>query len=742
MLTDEEGLTAVARRNQLLVRLRRPIDQLIQFAAVAVAVLLVADHLEFAVQATFMAGMAVALILQFYARRVFIADRSRRQAALAWRLRFLAVYAFNAMLLGTFGALLMLMPREPAVFLSLIVVLGITASLVLSTAVDLLLSLMVLVLILSPGLALLFTTGLREDLLFATVGFFAVLVLSSFAWRLYRYHERRTRFLARLRILLRDRSRSSSNAEAAQARLQSILDTAPFPIVVVRRSDGAFLYSNRPASELFGIRRGAAVAGAPRYRLDPVHHARIFAGQPLPPDEELQIATAMGQSIWATIAAVPMQFGEEAAALVVVNDITEKKASAELLREAQQRLGDALAVAPDGVALFDSNETLLICNRAYAEIIGLPLDEAAGTSHDEVCQRSVAGRPAPEGLSMRTDYGEWIATRRRTFKAAQGEPHIFFDTRDRRWLQIRDFRLGSGGTASLITDISELKRRERELHEANTNLARQAEMLAARTETLEAARKTAIKAHQTAEYANRAKSQFLAHMSHELRTPLNAIIGFSEIMALQLLGPSGVPQYDRYAGDILVAGRHLLSVINDILDLSKVEAGKMQLAVEAVDWARLAADCLTLLRPLAADRMVSLLALPAPEGTVLHADERLAKQMLVNLVSNALKYTPSGGRATFGILPQADGGAIVEITDSGLGMTEAEIAKALEPFGRIDSALVSQMSGTGLGLPLVKGLIELHGGRLEIDSAPGRGTTARLHFPPPGRPPASQPAAK
>ena len=273
--------------------------------------------------------------------------------------------------------------------------------------------------------------------------------------------------------------------------------------------------------------------------------------------------------------------------------------------------------------------------------------------------------------------------------------------------------------------------RERELREANENLAAQAEMLAARSETLEAARKTAIKAHQDAEYANRAKSQFLAHMSHELRTPLNAIIGFSEIMAMHLLGPSGVPQYDRYAEDILAAGRHLLSVIDDILDLSKVEAGKMKLVCDHVPWSRLASDCLTLLRPMAADRMIVLQAEPAPEGAALYADERLAKQMLVNLLSNAVKYTPSGGQAALRLRPQSDGSAVVEVADTGVGMGPEDVEKALEPFGRIDSALVSQMRGTGLGLPLVKALIELHGGRLEIDSEVGKGTVVRLYFPSP-----------
>ncbi|MFN4166528.1 MAG: sensor histidine kinase, partial [Ferrovibrio sp.] len=171
--------------------------------------------------------------------------------------------------------------------------------------------------------------------------------------------------------------------------------------------------------------------------------------------------------------------------------------------------------------------------------------------------------------------------------------------------------------------------------------------------------------------------------------------------------------------------------IDDILDLSKVEAGKMKLVAEHIPWAKLAQDCLTLLRPLAADRMVILQAAPAPDGATLYADERLAKQILVNLLSNAVKYTPSGGRAEFRLLPAENGGALVEVTDTGVGMAPDDVQKALEPFGRIDSALVSQMRGTGLGLPLVKALTELHGGRLEILSEPGQGTTVRLHFPPP-----------
>ncbi|MCW0233462.1 MAG: ATP-binding protein [Ferrovibrio sp.] len=723
---SESASGGVARRNELLVRVRRPLDMALQvFAAVAV-VLLLDDYLPLGLRLGYLAATASVVGLQYLTHRRFMADRERRSRAGAWRWRLIAVYSLNGALFGATAATIVSLPYEAAPLLALLCVVGMIVSVSLTVAVQLVVSGIVIVLSVLPGVVTLMLAGLPDQRLFGAAGLIVMVLLFSFAHRLNRYFRRTTDLVERLRMMLQDRTRSSADAEAAQRRLRSILDTAPFPIVVARRNDGAFLYSNRPAAELFGIEDNSPTA-APRYVLDPVHRERIFNAGAVQPEEELQIATVQGRAIWATMAAVPMRYGEEDAALVVVNDITAKKASEEKLREAEQRLIDALAVAPDGVALFDGEQRLLVCNPAYAGIIGVPLEAIAGMTHQDICLASVRARPAPQAAGVQTDYQEWLDTRRRTFTAGRSEPHIFYDTRDRRWLQIRDFRLDSGGTASLITDITVLKRSERELREANDTLA-------ARGETLEAARKAAIKAHQDAEYANRAKSQFLAHMSHELRTPLNAIIGFSEIMALQLLGASGVPQYDRYANDILAAGRHLLAVIDDILDLSKVEAGKMKLAAAPVPWDRLFQDCMTLLRPLAADRMVTLQVEPAPEGATVFADERLAKQMLVNLLSNAVKYTPSGGYALIRLLPGADGSAVVEVVDSGVGMDQADVQKALEPFGRIDSALVSQMRGTGLGLPLVKALIELHGGRLDIESVPGTGTTVRLYFPAPQAP--------
>lgn len=711
------------RRNELLVRVRRPLDMALQVLAAVAVVLLLDEGLSDLWRAAYVAATAAVVALQYFTHRRFLADRLRRDRAETWRWRLIAVYSLNGVLFGAIILAIAWLPYQAANLMALLFVIGMVVSVSLTVSVQLAVAGIVIVLALLPGVLALAVAGSGDQRVLAGTGAIVMVLLFSFAHRLNRYFRRTTDLVERLRSMLQDRTRSSADAEAAQRRLRSILDTAPFPIVVARRTDGAFLYSNRPAAELFGIQENGP-ASAPRYVLDPAHRQRIFDAGSGQPEEELQIATVQGRAIWATMAAVPMRYGEEDAALVVVHDITAKKTSEQKLREAEQRLIDALAVAPDGLALFDAEQRLLVCNPAYAGIIGVPPEAIAGMTHQDICLASVRNRPAPPAAGVQTDYQEWLDTRRRTFEAGRSEPHIFYDTRDRRWLQIRDFRLDSGGTASLITDITALKRSERELRAANDTLA-------ARTETLEAARTAAIKAHQDAEFANRAKSQFLAHMSHELRTPLNAIIGFSEIMSLQLLGASGVPQYDRYATDILAAGRHLLAVIDDILDLSKVEAGKMKLVAEPVSWDRLFQDCMTLLRPLAADRMVTLQTAPAPEGATIYADERLAKQMLVNLLSNAVKYTPSGGHALIRLLPGADGSAVVEVSDSGVGMDQADVQKALEPFGRIDSALVSQMRGTGLGLPLVKALIELHGGRLEIDSQPGRGTTVRLHFPAP-----------
>lgn len=232
-----------------------------------------------------------------------------------------------------------------------------------------------------------------------------------------------------------------------------------------------------------------------------------------------------------------------------------------------------------------------------------------------------------------------------------------------------------------------------------------------------------------ADAANRTKSQFLATMSHELRTPLNAIIGFSEIQKDQLFGPIGNEAYRRYAEDIFSSGKHLLHLINDILDFSKSDAGQLTLNEDIVDIAETVGNCTRLVKTEAERANVAVSLACEADLPRLHADARRVRQIVINLLSNAVKFTPSGGKIDV-LINRRDGGIAVAIADTGIGIAPEDIPIALQPFGQIDSKLSRKYEGTGLGLPLAKQLVELHGGTLTIESAVGIGTTVAIWFPP------------
>ena len=256
-----------------------------------------------------------------------------------------------------------------------------------------------------------------------------------------------------------------------------------------------------------------------------------------------------------------------------------------------------------------------------------------------------------------------------------------------------------------------------------------AELKRSRAKTAAMSRRLEIAAEQ-AHQANRAKSQFLANMSHELRTPLNAIMGFSEVMKDQHLGPVNNPRYLSYAKDIHASGRYLLGIINDILDLSKIEAGKMSLeSAEQFDFLPTVEASLAMIESLAAKFDVTVVNAVAPCDVGLLAVERMVRQILINLVGNAIKFTPAGGQVRLSGLRLADGGFAVTVADNGVGMSEEDVAQALTPFGQISNMMSARHTGTGLGLPLAAAMMELHGGRLAIASAPQCGTTVTLHFP-------------
>jgi signal transduction histidine kinase len=277
----------------------------------------------------------------------------------------------------------------------------------------------------------------------------------------------------------------------------------------------------------------------------------------------------------------------------------------------------------------------------------------------------------------------------------------------------------TGAPARLLTevDVTETKLYQRRLEESQDQLERQTSDLRL--------------AQQGAEAASRAKSSFLAHMSHELRTPLNAIIGFSDVMRRGTLGEIAPPVYGDYAQIIHESGDHLLALINDILDISKIEAGKMELQPEPLDPRSLTESSRRLVSGLVKSAGSSLSVTVEDGLDSIFADERALKQIIINLLSNAVKFTPAGGEIGLEASRHGRNGSRLTVSDTGIGMSPAEIVKALDPFGQINSAVSGTQRGTGLGLSLAKMLVELHGGQLEIDSAPNAGTRVSIVLPGP-----------
>ena len=236
-------------------------------------------------------------------------------------------------------------------------------------------------------------------------------------------------------------------------------------------------------------------------------------------------------------------------------------------------------------------------------------------------------------------------------------------------------------------------------------------------------------AMEATEAANHAKSEFLSTMSHELRTPLNAIIGFSEVIHGELLGPVGVPAYKTYAADVINSGRHLLTVINDILDFAKAESGRLSLREETLSLAALIEECVRFLqqRAVTAGLRLSVDLTSAPAAV--HADGPRLRQVLLNLIGNAIKFTPHGGRVDIRAFTGAEGDGRIEIRDSGIGMRETDLARAFEPFHQADGSHTRNHEGTGLGLAICDRLMRLHGGKVRLVSELGRGTVATVIIP-------------
>jgi len=377
-------------------------------------------------------------------------------------------------------------------------------------------------------------------------------------------------------------------------------------------------------------------------------------------------------------------------------DITQ---AVEMERDARNKtmlLQAMLDNFPAGVTVVDRAFNVALYNKQFLDLLGLPL------------KRFKSGDPVEKFIRYAAECGHYgpgdveAQVRTRVSQLRQLQPKREEWVRhDGETIEVQSNILPDHGIVAIYTNITHRKRAERELQRS---------------------------VHQ-AELASRAKSEFLANMSHELRTPLNAIIGFSEIMRDEIFGPLGNSNYIDYVRDIHESGEHLLSVINDILDVSKAEAGKIELHDETINVAQLVQSSIRYVRDRANAQRLRIDSEIEPNLPPLRADPLRIKQVLLNLLSNAVKFTPEGGQIMVKTGMSRDGEFSLSIIDNGIGIAPDDIARALEPFSQVDSSIRRQHEGTGLGLPLSKALIERHGGSLSLMSEVGSGTMVTVRLP-------------
>jgi signal transduction histidine kinase len=369
-------------------------------------------------------------------------------------------------------------------------------------------------------------------------------------------------------------------------------------------------------------------------------------------------------------------------------------------RETERRLREAVDNVTQAFAIFDAEDRVVLCTRGYAELFAGEDDPAAlaGTTHAEVVARSIARGERPEDG---TDAEAWARTCAERHDTPPAEPWVR-RLAGGRYVLLSERRLPDGGTVAVGTEITEIKRREQQLETARRD----------------------------AELASHSKSRFLASMSHELRTPLNAILGFSEIIRDQSFGRSAVERYADYAADIHRSGTHLLQLISDLLDTSKIEAGSYTLIEEVVDPVAVVEDAAAMLRDRARNAGIRLRLHADKDLPLVRADARALRQVVINLLANALKFTAKGGRAEVQCALDEQGWLAIAVGDTGAGIPEEMLPRLFQPFAQAHSHLVRSKEGAGLGLAISRGLVELHGGTIGIESIEGEGTVVTLRLPP------------
>ncbi|MEO5337597.1 MAG: PAS domain S-box protein [Magnetospirillum sp. WYHS-4] len=498
-----------------------------------------------------------------------------------------------------------------------------------------------------------------------------------------------------------ERNRSEEAIRANEERFRAVADSANDAIISADHA-GRVVFWNRAAERLFGHGLDEMI-GQPLDAIIPERyreaHARGMArasadgsGTLIGGTAELygrrkdggEFPVELSLSTWSTRG--------ERYFTAIIRDISERRRTEDRLRQ----LSRAVEQSPVSVVITDTQGTIQYVNPKFTEVSGYSEDEALGNNP----------RILKSGETSPDDYlAMWDALR--AGETWRGEFHNRRKSGELYWesASISPIRAADGTVTHFIAvkeDISERKQTERALHQAK----------------------------EQAEFANRAKTEFLANMSHELRTPLNSIIGFSDLVMSEVFGPVGAPQYREYVRDINDSGKHLLDLINDLLDIARIETGELRLHERPVDVLQVVGTCRRLIEERARNASLTLTVVTPSGLPGLNADERKVKQILINLLGNAVKFTPEGGNIALSARLDEEGAIVFAVEDTGIGIATGDIATALSPFGQVDGTLARKYEGAGLGLPLSKNLAELHGGSLVLESAPGIGTRVTVRFPP------------
>lgn len=632
----------------------------------------------------------------------FHRDADRNQNAAYWEKWFIIANITGGVLWGTVGAFLLLqVPFEISTLVSLILTLMIGGwSIAQVPAIKFILGFStpatatIIIAALISGNWHLYVVGMAATLFVFSVIRHSRKVASAFHATLEHTNQLKGQF--------ETESQFSALIQHDYSRLRQFMNSLPIPITVSSQASGILLYVNQPALDLMGIddlserpnARGIDFFANPEEREVAVASLADTGTASV----EFQLKRTDGSLLWVFFTARKITYEGDLAIIGSLTDITPRRQAEEELRKSEEKFR---------LLADHANDLINICSLEGKYIYVSPsIERLLGYRADEVINREISEFVHPDDLdqifasnikhiadnSAYVTYMYRIRHKSGHWEWMEASASIMRDERSGKPLQI-------SAVSRLIT--------ERVLHEQELTQAR-----------------------ERAEKADRAKSDFLAHMSHEIRTPLNAVIGFAEVMRDQMFGPLGSPRYLEYTTDIYNSGTHLLALINDVLDISKVEAGNFELQEDRVELDTIIQTTLRLIKD-RSDAKRILLTSRLHDAPDLWCDRRVMVQVMLNLVGNAVKFTPDSGRITIESQLNSEGCLEITVTDTGVGIAAQDIPAVMLPFGQVRTRSDTAMAepGTGLGLPLAKSFIEKHGGYFTLTSEPGIGTRATITLP-------------